>query len=67
MDKIGHGEGVKKFPVYPSHKSLFLHFYKKGFRYENIKKIPIGMFFDLHAKLEIDTVKFEITIAIFTH
>ena len=30
--------------------------------YENIKKIPIGMFFDLHAKLEIDTVKFEITI-----
>ena len=32
------------------------------FLYENIKKIPIGMFFDLHAKLEIDTVKFEITI-----
>ena len=65
--KKSHGnmtqEKLKKY-VFALVMSIF---YKKSFWYENIKKIPIGMFFDLHAKLEIDTVKFEIMITIFTH
>ena len=30
--------------------------FRNWFQFENMEKIPIGMFFDLHAKLEIDTV-----------
>ena len=39
---------------------LITFFGKVKFWSENMKKIPIGMFFDLHAKLEIDTVEFKI-------